>query len=259
MLRNVLVALLILGVAAPSTLALDLPESPIQTSMLQEVNSPILADQDEWSFDEDNPEPAVDTDTDSEGEKSLAKTLLLSAVLPGAGEYYLGQKTKASYFFAAEALTWIGFASFRTYGNWKRDDMIKYAGDYASADLENKDDEFEDWVGFYDGVDEFNSLGRATDDRPYLPATGDTYWQWESSAQRAVYRDIKNSYRENHRRANFMLGIALANRIISVIDSWRSFRHIKSTIGGNDGWSYELKIDPFSKGDKVHLTLYPGF
>ncbi len=259
MLRYLLVVVVLTGCATQSLFALDLPQTPIQTSMLQNLNIPVLADEDEWSFDDDKPGPNLATDPESSNDKSLAKTLLLSALIPGAGEYYLGQKTKAGYFFAAEAITWIGYASFRTYGNWKRDDMVKYAEDYADANLQDKDDEFEDWVGFYESIDQFNQLGRATDDRPYLPGTDEYYWRWESSDQRSVYRDIKNSYRSAHRRADFMIGIAVANRIVSVIDSWRSFRRIKATIGGDDGWSYELRIDPFSDGDKVNLTLYPGF
>jgi hypothetical protein len=242
-----------------SARALDLPPSPLQSCMDRSLTTPILADRDEWSFDDPQPAVRFKPDGDNAGEKSLAKTILLSTLLPGAGEYYLGHRTKAQYFFAAEAVTWISFASFRTYGNWKRDDMVKYARDYANANLDDKGDEFEDWVGFYESIDQFNELGRATDDRPYLPGTDQYYWRWESAQQRAVYRDIKNSYRGSHRRASFMIGVAIANRIISVIDSYRSFRHISSTIGGDDGWSYELRIDPLSSGDKIHLTVYPGF
>ena len=50
---------------------------------------------------------------------SILKAAALSALLPGLGEYYLGHRTKAKYFFGAEALTWVGFFAFRTYGGWK--------------------------------------------------------------------------------------------------------------------------------------------
>ena len=60
------------------------------------------------------------------------------------------------------AMTWIGYFSFRTYGNWRRDDYVNYAAVHANARLEGKSDEFLSWVGFYENIRDFNNLGPNT-------------------------------------------------------------------------------------------------
>ena len=53
---------------------------------------------------------------------SMRKAMLLSMLLPGAGEYYAGAKFKGQVFMGVEAAIWSGFAALRIYGGWKEDD-----------------------------------------------------------------------------------------------------------------------------------------
>jgi hypothetical protein len=188
---------------------------------------------------------------------------VLSALGPGAGQYYNGHRRKARFFFAAEALTWLGYVAFRTYGNWKEDDYIRFAAVYANADLEGKSDEFIDLVGFYDDIYQYNALGRAYDpDRPYLFDTPDNHWLWKTDAERQEFRDLKNRSKEAYRRADFMIGVAVLDRIISVIDAvrdgLRANRRIDTDFAAADRSTFKFAVNPLSSHRQFTLTLYPG-
>lgn len=63
-------------------------------------------------------------------EKSVGLGVLLSAVIPGAGELYGGNYLKAGIFFGIEVLAWATFAYFESKGNKKEEEYIAYADQY---------------------------------------------------------------------------------------------------------------------------------
>ena len=174
----------------------------------------------------------------------------------------MGDAGKAKYFFGVEAAGWLGFAAFQIYGGWKRDDMENFATVNAGANLTGKTDEFLDMVGFYASIDEYNSFGRAFDPERAYYFNDDTYhWLWQSDSDREAYRSLKNGMRESYRRANFMIGLVVLNRIISIIDAVRDARRSHRVIDGfsSEEWTrYDLKIDPFSLHHQIQFTIYTG-
>jgi len=148
--------------------AVELKKTPIQDKLAGFINS-FYDEQTFAGLDEfDNINKSLRSSDNAE-KKSIVKAAFYSALLPGLGEYYVGNRSKARVFFAIEATAWIGYLSYQVYGNWKEDDLIRFASEYAGANLEGKSQEFQDWVGFYDDIDQYNSLGRVQDqDRPYL-------------------------------------------------------------------------------------------
>ncbi len=231
------------------------------TPIQDEIRQPLLAD---WSMSDDDlwldgteerPTPAAS------GQKSILTAGLLSFLLPGAGEYYLGHRKRATYFFVAEGLIWTSFAAFRIYGDWKEDDYIRLGETRAGASLEGKDDEFLGLVGFYNSVDEYNTAGRViAPERPfYDPNDPSTYWRWASEADRQRFRELRNESRESYRRADFALGAALLNRIVSTIDAVLLGRRIRNTI--DDGWSVsesttlKLSTTPLDPDEQLRVTV----
>jgi hypothetical protein len=100
-------------------------------------------------------------------------------------------------------------------------------------------------VGFYDNRDEYNKISRVyTRTNPFFPETPEWDWQWESNELKAQFRDIKNDSRAQGRNANFTLGLALANRVISAVDAWWSAK------------SYNRRFSPLMS--KFHLKLTPS-
>ena len=257
-----------LALGSPAGAVLNLEPTPIQTELAIELQIPTLGassssmptslaqrDRDDWGRKQAHPD-----------RKSVSRAVLYSALLPGLGEYYVGNRKKARYFFAAEALSWLGFLSYHTYGTWKEDDYINFARERAGAQLEDKDDLFRDWVGFYNDIDHFNELGRVEDrDRPYLVDNESNHWRWDDPADKAAYRELKNSSREAFRRRDYTIGLMILNRIVSVIDAVRDARQTRKLFGATpvadyrQRFGYRLDIDPLSADRQVQVSLFARF
>lgn len=193
--------------------------------------------------------------------KSTKKAILYSLLLPGWGEYYAGKKDKAKYFFAAEAITWLAYFSFRTYGNWRKDDMIRMGAEKANSNLEGKDDFFYDMVGYYENIYEYNTLGRITEpNRPYYYDTTDYYWNWQTPNDREKYRDLKNSFRSAFKNSETVIGLAILNRLISIIDAVRDVNNYNRKLYdpfSNSKNGIKLEINPLSETNQITLKWYP--
>lgn len=84
---------------------------------------------------------AWDAPAGASGEASSAaagkKTVLaaaLSAVIPGAGEFYAGSWIKGSVFLAIEAAAWIGYSHYTDKGNRLRTEFRAYADEHWNYD-----------------------------------------------------------------------------------------------------------------------------
>lgn len=265
MLKRAIVLLVILLAMTPARAAgVGMKPTPVQSEFADQIYG--LS---QIGFNGALASPAFDSDPfeqPAQGKKrvSVVRAAVLSALLPGLGEYYVGNRAKAKYFFAGEALTWVGFFAFRTYGAWKKDDMIGFASQKANASLEDKDDDFLDWVGFYTSIYVFNTLGRVSDqDRLYLEDTPENHWLWQSEEDQEAYRSLKNSSREAYRRSNFMIGVAVIHRIISVIDAIRDAKRAGRGLDDEFGFSresrYRLDINPLDRDRQVTFTIFAPF
>ena len=193
---------------------------------------------------------------------SKAKAVLLTMLVPGAGHFYLGQKGRGEVFMGAEAVAWAGFFAFRIYGSWRKDDYIRYAQEHAGVDPSGKDDDFYGRLSFYDSREDYNTAGRLYNPGdPYYPHTSAYYWQWDSNESREYYRDVRNSSQSSYRKATFMIGVAIANRIIAGIDVFRLAGKLNKPSEYGDAGKYRFHIDAdvFSQDPGLTLTLSRRF
>ena len=197
----------------------------------------------------------------SEG-KSKWKALGLSLVLPGAGQYYTDRKDKAAFFGTIETLVWSGFFGLRVYGVWKKEDYKALAALHAGADVNNKDDLFFEKLTYYDNLQEFNQfelLYEGSRAQPF-PDTPDYFWNWDSDDNRDYYRQLRNDSKTAFRRSLLFLGGAVANRLLSGIDAYRSASSFNNRDEFNElGWKfYYLAAGPFDE-EKIEIGISRRF
>lgn len=180
------------------------------------------------------------------------QAFLMSLVLPGAGELYVGSTTKSRIFMAAELGGWASLISFKHLGKWREDDYRLLAAREAGADVEGKDDRFFDVLGFYTSREEYNKVGGAFDpQREYYPDTEAYFWRWSSDAARSRYRDLKNDSKSFYRNADFALGFLIANHFLSAVDAyWSTTRHNRGIESGFAG----IELQPTEDGWLVTLS-----
>lgn len=209
--------------------------------------------------DDDNRKQFLDMSQNVEaGRKiSMKKAMLLSFLFPGAGQYYADSKFKGQVFMGVEASIWVGFIAYRVYGGWKKDDYQDFAAAHAGVNNAGKDDEFYDWLGFYDSREEFNQFGRLYyPDRAYLADNESYYWQWDSEDNRLTFKDMKDDSKRAFRNSTFMIGLAIANRVIAGIDTYRTVKSAQARLRSLTQFGeYHFALSPRLLGDNPQVKL----
>jgi hypothetical protein len=156
--------------------------------------------------------------------KSKFLALGLSLLLPGAGQYYVGSKSKMIIFGSSEAAVWTGFFGLRLYGGWKKEDYKAWAAFHAGVDVNGKPDIYYEKMTYYDNLNEYNQLARVMDGSEAIlfPNTPRYYWNWDSNQSRSHFRNLRNQSKNAYRRSLLFVGAALVNRVLAGIDAYRS-------------------------------------
>jgi len=161
-------------------------------------------------------------------EKSKAKAFFFSFLLPGAGQLYAEAKGRAKISLVSEAILWSLFFSFRTYGNWLRNDYLVFAATHAGVDISGKDKDYFANLSAYPSIYEYNEEMRRQRRSEEIYPLDSHFWQWDNRASRLKYDQIRTSSERAYNRATLMIGGILLNHILSAIDAlWAAHRYNK--------------------------------
>ncbi len=191
---------------------------------------------------------------------SVTRATLLSLVLPGAGQWYAGERRRAAGFLAADGLIWAAFGYFETVGAAKRNDYKVYARVHAGIDPSGKDEAFYKTITFYDSRAEYNNIARVFDPRrPYYGDTTVWDWQWDSDASRGHYRTILNQSNEAFNRGKFSIAALALNRLVAALDAMRVARSVNRRARMESGWRIKLDGNPVAADPAFAVTLSRHF
>lgn len=196
------------------------------------------------------------------GGKSKFGALGLSLLLPGAGQYYTGNKSRMAIFGGAEALIWTSFFGLRAYGSWKKEDYKGWAAVHSGANIIGKPDLFFEKLTYYDNLNEYNQLQLVYEgqDAQLFPATSSYWWNWDSNASRDKYRSLRNQSKNAYRRSIFLLGAAFLNRILSGIDAYRAASALdRDEEFGAANWGLYYQTDGPLWDSKVEVGFVKSF
>jgi len=216
-------------------------------------------------------EPGLDLTGGGEG-KTTRKAMLYSLLLPGLGEHYLGHTTRAKAFFVAEGAIWTTFTVFRVQGSHRKDLYREFAEINAGVPSRDDDDyyrvigNFDSAEGPFSANEQVRREARAI--FPNDPAAQDQYfeenaflgddaWDWESTELRDRFKDMRSSSIDAYHRADLSLGLLVANRILSVLDTGllASRSHRALDTAGRVSWD----IDAGREGPGARITLARTF
>ncbi len=169
-------------------------------------------------------------------QKSLARAVLLSLVVPGAGELYLGYEGRAKAMFVSEVAVWGTFAGFRLQGRMREERYKELAQLFAGVEGE-RDDDYYRLLSNYVSSEDYNvdvmrqARLKYPDDREkqleYFEANGyfgDDAWQWDDLTHMDEFEMTRTRSRQAYRRAVLTTGFAFLNRVVSMIDVYLAFR-----------------------------------
>lgn len=229
----------------------------IETSLQEQlVTLPDLASVDEdltWDWGE----------AKAEKQKSAPLAMALSFALPGAGELYAGAKTRGFIFLSMEGGIWGGYYGFNSYSRWRESDYENFAAVHAGVINAGKDDTFYEKMTYYESRDYYNQITRVYDRNEENTYPEDEFWNWEWDREdsRERFRELRNDKKSAERRAIFMLGAAVVNRIVSAIDAYiatRSFNRAQQFATVKD-WRLRCNADLLGSNKSIKLTLKKNF
>ncbi len=153
---------------------------------------------------------------------SKTKNILFSLVLPGAGQWAMGAKNRAQFFLGTEMILWMGFFGANAYADILQRNYQSYAAVHAGATIQNKDKQYWIDVGSADNIFEFNEQQlRQRDLKAIYPEEDFYYWQWDSREHQRYYNKLRVQEHDWERRATFIVGAFILNRVVSAVDVLR--------------------------------------
>jgi hypothetical protein len=201
---------------------------------------------------------------------SPGKAVLYSLLLPGLGDYQLGNRGRAAVFFALEGAIWVSYGVFQAQGGEREEDYEELAVQFAGVSRTGHSDDFYAQLRDYDNSDVYEAdikdegrfelgqvLTNAQLEQYFIENRVADYeaWRWTSLDRRLQYSEARSSSKTSYRRADYMLAAAAANRVVSAIFAYASARgmHKDAEVG------YGLRVTPAAGGVDVRLTLTRAF
>ncbi len=166
--------------------------------------------------------------------KSLPKAMVMSALLPGCGEIYSGHLNRGVALIAADAVLLFGADRFGRETNWLESSYKQYAlskagietggdseyykllNDYYSSELYN--DEIEQYFRNL-GLARFNNPNYYSEEITLYSISDHDAWNWQSISDWQKYRSIRKDRQKMVMNRKLVIGAAIFNRVISVLDA----------------------------------------
>jgi hypothetical protein len=183
-------------------------------------------------------------------ERSMEKgALLRSIVLPGWGQYYLGNHSLARRMMTAEACLWLLHGTFKGAQDWYKQDFRAFATLHSGISYHLKPDIYYFRLGRYDSIEDYNQaqLRDRNIDAVY-PLGTEKDWEWDSIHNRERYMDIRRASLRAAKAASFTVGSMVLNRAVAAIHVLFLSRKV--------GTAANFYLDPLPGGGIAYLGFY---
>jgi hypothetical protein len=181
-------------------------------------------------------------------EYSRPKAIIMSALVPGSGQLYAGQKTAGSVFLSVELGIILSMIRFSSEANWAEKNYQRFA--YANTGIAlGSDSDLYQAMHNYSSSEKYNESivmnarnyfliynNSPQDYQDYLDEYtyhGNESWEWGNRAEWMKYREIRKSKQKYEVYQNFTISALVINHLVSTIQtaiSTRSRNPIMSTI-----------------------------
>jgi hypothetical protein len=208
----------------------------------------------------------VDKNQSRNKDKSLPLAMALSAVLPGAGEYYLGEKGKAKAFFLIETGFWASLYVAIVAQDSYLQSARNYASEFAGIDASGKDAAFLETMANYrvyqekqhrqDSYELAQILsGKREQDYDIKPDPAN-YWDFgsasapENTEHWRTFSSTLRYYRASKVAMSFAIGALALNRLASIVNALTDYKRTSAR-----GLSFDVTPDLGPESAGTRLTV----
>lgn len=153
--------------------------------------------------------------------KSPKKAAFLSLLVPGLGELYAGGQKSSRFFLFTEGLFWTGLVSFKKLNSARINTFEAYAAAHAGANLKGRQNSHLDRVSTYKSIYDYNARVVYVEGEfaTPLPDTPENVWEWDTSASREKFIDLRSKATWARTRSFLFVGALLFNRFASAFNA----------------------------------------
>ena len=187
--------------------------------------------------------------------RSVLLAGVLSAILPGMGEWYAGDFGSGAISLSADGLLWMSYAGMKLQSKWIRDDARTAAVQNAQAQMAGKDAAFEVNIGNYMTTDEYNQAMLRNRQYDQVYSSPSSQWQWQSEQLRSDYRGMRIRSDEWNNNAKFAIAGLVVNRIVSVFAAARKAARFNRGLT-ETGWDLQVRVaEDAPRSDVVNVEF----
>ena len=185
----------------------------------------------------------------ADNQKPLISPVVKSLVLPGWGEYSLGNQIRGRIFVLSETTLFLAILGSHFISKRQETEYRAYAAEHAGISPVGKDRQFWVDIGNYSSLLAFNEEHLRWRDFNALYEDNDTWtWSWDSNDNREKFENMRIASDSWMLRSSFFIGGVVLNHIVSAIDALylSKISNIKETV-------VFANYDPYL--DKAGLSL----
>jgi len=201
--------------------------------------------------------PSLVPDEETSKPKNKGKAMFMSLLIPGWGQRYAGATTKSAVFFGLEVGLWTTYGGLTAYGNWRENDYETFAASYAGVNLDGKNHTYFIDVGNFDNIYEHNEYRlQQRNWNKYYQDTEYWYWDWDTKEHMQKFDDLRIAADTADNRAKFVLGVIVANHLVSAIDAVISVHRYEKNRLSNLDWDVYFGDSNFQPAVNINLTAH---
>ncbi|MDA0709234.1 MAG: hypothetical protein O3B73_03380 [bacterium] len=153
--------------------------------------------------------------------KSPRKAAFLSILVPGLGEIYAGGKKSSRFFLFTESTFWTGLVGFKKLNRARVHTFEAHAAAHSGAQIEGRQNSHLDRVAGYNSIYDYNARVYFVEGEfaNPLPQTPENIWEWDSSASRTRFVELRSKATWARTRSFLFVGALLFNRFASAFNA----------------------------------------
>jgi hypothetical protein len=195
---------------------------------------------------------------ESASSKSGMLAAVYSLLVPGLGEWYVGDLSSGQYHLMSEGSLWLVYGGMRTYSSWIRNDAHAYATQHAGASFAGKDADYDANIGDYVNTEDYNQEMLRNRDYDKVYSSQAFFWQWQNAEQQASYRAQRIQADKMKNNAQFAIAGMVINRVISVFGAVRAAARYNREHDAASRIDLNVTPNPVN-GDGLQLTMSTTF
>jgi hypothetical protein len=187
--------------------------------------------------------------------KAGSAPFLKSLIIPGWGQYALGQKNAALAFFGTDIILLGGALACQSYGVSTRDDYRAFAAAHAGVQGDHGHGFYVD-VGNWMTVEQFNEQRLRDRQFDALYTSASDAWSWDSIDNRDKLKKMRIKSDKSFNGIYYFAGGMILNHLASALHAGRvaATRHKQASLLSTDNLKYNFTPLTQSKGLIFSIT-----